>query len=148
MKGVYKLIIAAALIAALAGYSLYILSERKATGRAKEDYFAVVAELNDRLRQALADYYNIHNQYPERLSDLSLNPAPDTPESEMLKMFSYTPGGRYYIISWDVQWEDEEPVSHKEHAVKGKVIFFEDYVNDRLIKRTEHPNGLETPTTR
>ena len=146
MKVKYKLIAASLLVAAGVCWFAFVLSEQQTEEERKADYFAAVTRLNDQLRKELNGYRNANGRYPQNLSELSVSSP--TGEPDILDYFSYITGANYYILTWDVQWGEEPPLSHKEHATKGKVIFVEDYVEGQLSLRVEYHDGYARPGSR
>ena len=147
MKTRYRLIITAVLVAACGCWAGFVIWQRNSQARRKTDYFARLAEVNDRLREGLDRYYDLHGRYPPALKSLSMYQA-EPQRAAIADKFSYLTDGTYYILTWAVQWGDEPPLQHKEHAIKGKVVFVEDYVDDRLARRVEYPEGRERPGSR
>jgi len=148
VKAGIKLVVAVVLLAALAAYAVYVFSAARAAKSRRADFFAAVAAINDQIRRALSDHYSKDGVYPNELADLEIPIPPDCPDPDPLRFFSYTSDGNYYILTWELQWGDEAPVSHRETAARGKVNFVEENVDGLLILRTEYPEGPQNPHTR
>jgi len=98
--------------------------------------------LNAAISEELAEYYDTHGHYPDKLTDLTIPFPGDNAKPEMLEKFEYSTDGTSYEMICNIDWIDRE--IYKEHAHAGKIIFVEHYIDGQLRKRTEHPSGYGT----
>jgi hypothetical protein len=103
-------------------------------------YYSAMSWLNAAIRKELDDYYDAKGQYPTELADLSIPFPGDGAEPKMLNNFVYSTDGSYYEITWEIQYGSGIN-THKEHAVRGQMIFTEYYINGQLHSRTEFSEG-------
>jgi len=110
-------------------------------------YYSAMSWLNAAIREELDDYYKVKGRYPPQLSDLTIPFPGDGAKPEMLNNFKYVTDGSYYEITWEVRYGSGIN-AHKEHVVKGKMIFTEYYINGQLYSRTDFGEGKTIPKSK
>ncbi|MHC4644943.1 MAG: hypothetical protein ACYTBJ_05545 [Planctomycetota bacterium] len=148
LKSTLTLIAAVAAVAACLWWCAYCLRRRSAAAEDEKNYVTAMSRLNETIRQALDNYYDLNTGYPQNLSELDIPFDLARARPEMLDDFLYKSGPRHYVISWNSQTPDGRPQTHTESAIKGNVIYVEYYEDDQLVTRTEYPKGLQYPGTR
>ena len=148
MKYGYKLTLAVLIAAACLAWSAWTIYQKRDAATQKNLRLAAMVRLNETIRSALSDYYQANTRYPKTLDDLRIDPAAAGATADMLAGFSYKSDDKYYLISWSLQWADEPAQTHHEQAVKRKVMYVEEYIDEVLRTRTEYPEGLIKPDTR
>ena len=147
MKANLKLILALIVAAACIWWSASRILSKRSESQNKARYLAVLARLNQAVREGLRDYYHTNGRYPDKLSDLAL-PLPKGAKPEMLDSFRYVSHGAFCVLTCGTHWADEPEQMHKEHATEGKVVFVEEYVDQQMQTRIEYPDGLQYQDTR
>jgi hypothetical protein len=110
-------------------------------------YYSAMSWLNASIREELDDYYIVKGHYPQQLTELSIPFPGDGAKPEMLNNFKYVTDGNYYEITWDVKYGNGIH-THKEHILKGKMLFAEYYVNGQLSSRNEFGEGMAIPKSK
>jgi len=106
-------------------------------------YYSAMSWLNLALRESLETYYKTNNTYPEKLTYLKIAFPGDNATPEMLDKFIYSTDGSCYEINYDIL-HGKNLETYKENACKGKLIYEETYIDNKLYMRNEYSNGTGT----
>jgi hypothetical protein len=99
--------------------------------------YSAMSWLNAALRESLKIYYDTNSGYPEKLTYLKIPFPGDNATPEMLDKFIYSTDGLCYEISYDMS-HGKNLHTYKENACKGKLIYEETYINNKLCVRNEY----------
>ena len=149
MKAKYKVILTVLVSIGVVCASWFAFYTFKALKKSANDtrHYSAMSWLNAAIREELDDYYKAKGRYPPQLSDLTIPFPGDGAKPEMLNNFKYVTDGTYYEIIWEVRYGSGIN-THKEHVVKGKMLFTEYYINGQLFSRKDFGEGKTIPKSR
>lgn len=97
---------------------------------------SAVSWLDNAITELLNEQFNKNGVYPDNLDKLNIPFPGDNANPDMLKFFTYVTDGNSFKLIFETN--AEKKYRYEKIGVNGKMVKFNEYIGDKLIRSTDY----------